>query len=295
MSYDPFTSGCYGMQRRRIQGMSHMKLLDLGELDAPVLLFGGPYSNLHATEALLSVARDRQIAPSHMICTGDVVAYCADPVETVARLRGVGCSVVAGNCERQLAAYRDTCGCGFEAGTTCDLLSAGWYAHASRTVSAEDRAWMGDTPDMITFVHQGRAYAVIHGGLTDVSRFLWSTSPEAQFADEVALIRAHAPETTCVIAGHSGIAFQRQIGDVTWVNAGVIGMPPHDGTAQTEYAMLQDGQVALHRLDYDHAGAADAMIAAGLTQGYHASLLSGHWPSEDVLPPDLRASSRASG
>jgi len=36
------------------------------------------------------------------------------------------------------------------------------------------------------------------------------------------------------------------------------------------------------------ATAAEAMIAAGLTQGYETALLTGYWPSEDILPLELR-------
>ena len=35
-------------------------------------------------------------------------------------------------------------------------------------------------------------------------------------------------------------------------------------------------------------GAAAAMRAVGLTQGYERALASGWWPSEEVLPADLR-------
>jgi hypothetical protein len=44
--------------------------------DAPILVFGGPYSNLRALQALRRRAHELGIAPSHCICTGDVVAYC---------------------------------------------------------------------------------------------------------------------------------------------------------------------------------------------------------------------------
>jgi predicted phosphodiesterase len=283
------------MRARFIQGMSHMKLVDLGELDAPVLLFGGAYSNLQATRAVLDVARTEGIAASHVICTGDVVAYCADAAQTVALIREHGCSVVAGNCEKQLAAYQDDCGCGFEMGTTCDLLSAGWYAHANRTVGAEDRAWMAGLPDMIQFTHLGQTHAVIHGGMSDVSRFLWPVSSDAEFWEEINLIQQIVPQTSCVISGHSGLAFQRELDGVTWVNAGAVGMPPHDGAPHTRYAILSDGVLSFHRLEYDAHAAALAMEQAGLVQGYHHALTRGYWPSEEVLPPVLRVSSRASG
>ena len=53
--------------------------LDLGNLDAPVLLFGGPYSNLRATQAMRAEADRLGIPADHVICTGDVVAYAAAP------------------------------------------------------------------------------------------------------------------------------------------------------------------------------------------------------------------------
>ncbi|WP_306114514.1 MULTISPECIES: metallophosphoesterase [unclassified Roseovarius] len=272
-----------------------MFVQDLGQLDGPVLLFGGPYSNLPATQALFDVARDRGIGADHMICTGDVVAYCADPAETVAAIRASGCAIVAGNCEKQLAANEMDCGCGFEAGSACDLLSAGWYAHADRAIGAGDRAWMGGVPDIVTFIHQGRRAAVIHGGVTEISRFLWPTSPEAEFEAEIDHLTGLIGAVYMVIAGHCGIPFVRSVGAVDWINAGVIGMPPHDGRPETRYAVMSDGTVTIERLRYDHAVAADHMRQRGLTQGYDNALLSGYWPSEEVLPPDLRRPALASG
>lgn len=267
-----------------------MKQADIGVLDGPVLVFGGPYSNLQATQAVLAEARRLGIGADHVICTGDVVAYCAQPVETLAAIRTFGCAVVAGNCEIQLASYEDNCGCGFEAGTTCDLLSAGWYAHSNRYVGEEDRAWMATLPDMVTFTHQGQRAAVIHGGISDVSRFVWPSDPDNVFLQEIELIEHVAPGTSLVFCGHSGLPFMREFDGLTWINAGVIGMPPNDGAPQTRYAILESGQATLHELTYDHVTAHAAMIAAGLTQGYDRAILSGYWPSEDVLPEGLRAS-----
>ena len=65
-------------------------------------------------------------------------------------------------------------------------------------------------------------------------------------------------------------------------------MPPHDGLPETRYVVLTDQGAEIRRLSYDHQGAAEAMRAAGLTQGYDRALDSGIWPSEDVLPHALR-------
>jgi hypothetical protein len=46
-------------------------------LEPPILVFGGPYSNLRALAALRRHAEALAPPPSHCIRTGDVVAYCA--------------------------------------------------------------------------------------------------------------------------------------------------------------------------------------------------------------------------
>src|SRR5829696_1562793 len=56
-------------------------------LTGPLLLFGGPYSNLEATRAVLAEAERRQIPPERIVCTGDVVAYGADAKATVDLVR----------------------------------------------------------------------------------------------------------------------------------------------------------------------------------------------------------------
>ncbi len=271
-----------------------MQIKDLGALSGPVLIFGGPYSNLQATQAALAWADAHEVPPERMICTGDVVAYCAEPAETVALIRAAGCPVLAGNCERQLARNAMDCGCGFDTGTTCDLLSAGWYRHADRAIGDEARRWMETLPDLILFTHAGRRAAVIHGGLTEISRFLWSVSSDEMFLEEIEGIQEVAGRIDLVFAGHSGLLFQRRIGAVEWINAGAIGMPPHDGRVETGFAVLEE-HVTFHRLTYDHRGAAAAMRAAGLVQGYDVALTTGYWPSEDVLPPVLRRAACANG
>lgn len=272
-----------GAQARWFKGRHVAKLGDFGRIDGPVVLCGGPYSNLQAARAMAREAGGRPV-----VCTGDVVAYGADPAETVDLVQQAGWHVVAGNCERQIADGAEVCGCGFGDGTACDLLSRGWYPHALAATGEAARLWMADLPDIGLFVHQGRRYAVIHGGGTTINRFLWPSTTEADFRVEIAAIEAVAGPVDGIVAGHSGIAFQRRVGGHHWINAGALGLPPHDGRPETRYAVLEAGEVVIHRLAYDHGAARARMEAAGLTQGYHEALSTGIWPSEDVLPDELR-------
>jgi predicted phosphodiesterase len=258
-------------------------------VDGPVLCFGGPYSNLHATRALLAEARRLGIPPGRMLCTGDVVAYCADAAATLDLIMASGIHTVMGNCEQSLAAGQGDCGCGFEEGTARDLLSRGWFSHASRAVAARHRAWMGALPERLVLRIAGRRLAVVHGGAGGINRFHFASAPAPELASEIAA-------TGCdgVVAGHCGLPFTRVVGGALWHNAGAIGMPANDGTPRTWFSLLvpRDGgglEVEHRALDYDHAGAAAAMRAAGLAEGYASALGSGVWPSWDVLPDAERS------
>lgn len=291
-------AGAASFKGRNGQGgvmQAEIKSADLVTLDGPILLFGGPYSNLQAVEALARFAKERGIDGSAMICTGDIVAYCGAPRESVSAIRALGCAVVAGNCELQLASGAEDCGCGFAPGSSCDMLSGAWYAHAAQQLDADAKAWMGALPDVATFGHQGERYGVIHGGVRDVARFIWSESAEAVFEEEWQALEKVVGPVDHIIAGHSGLPFIRDTKRGRWINAGVIGMPPHDGGQQSRFAVLDGGEVTFQRLSYDVAGAVADMERAGLPRAYSHALQSGYWPSEDVLPPGLRVPSLARG
>lgn len=258
------------------------------DTDAPLLVFGGPYSNLHALQAMRARAEALAIPPERVICTGDVIAYCAEPEETVRAIREWGCIVIAGNCEEQIAAGAPDCGCGFGEGTACDLLSRGWYAYASARISAESRAWMAALAPRLDFTWAGRRVTVLHGALDASNRFVFASSPAAEKAADLA--RAGAD---IILAGHCGLPFVQRLGRGVWFNAGAIGIPANDGTRDGWYGVMRraGGNIAfeLCRLAYDWRGAVRAMRAAGHAQPYAVALETGLWPSIDVLPPAERA------
>lgn len=264
------------------------KTRDLGDMDGPVILFGGPYSNLRAVEALFARAGELGVPAQRMICTGDICAYGAEPEQTVALIAESGCAVIAGNTDLQLGAGAADCGCGFEEGSACDLLSARWFAFADAALSPPSRAFLAGLLGSAIFTHAGARYAVIHGGASDVSRFIWPTDEDAVFQHEINLLEREVGSIDGVVCGHSGVPFLRQIGPHRWINAGAIGMGAHDGDPRSWFAVLDAGVARLERLPYDAAGAAQAMRGAGLPEGYAQALETGWWPIEDVLPAALR-------
>ena len=252
--------------------------------DGPVLLFGGPYSNLGATETLLREAERLGIAPRQIVCTGDVAAYCGQPAKTVMAIRGSGIHVVMGNCEESLGNAAQECACGFEAGTACERLAVEWYAHASRAVGAADRAWMRELPRRLDIVVGGRRLTVIHGSVSRINRFVFASTPETEKRAEIALAG-----TDGVIGGHSGLPFTQIVGGRLWHNPGAVGLPANDGTPRVWFSLLvpeRDGIRIEHRaLEYEYRREAAIMRGLDLAGGYADALETGLWPSCDVLPP----------
>ncbi len=261
-------------------------VLDLGPVSGPVLVFGGPYGNLQATHAVLSRVREAQA--DRVICTGDAVAYCAEPEATVGALREAGVNVVMGNCEESLGFDKEDCGCGFAEGSECDLLSVRWMAYARAALSASSKVWMRALSRRLRLRLGGRRLSVIHGGTDDISRYVFASTGIPEKASELDRMDADG-----AVGGHSGLPFTTFIGSRLWHNPGAIGMPANDGTPRVWYSVLAetpDGLGISHlSLDYDHAAAARAMRAGGLPEAYARTIEDGLWPNMDVMSPPGRA------
>lgn len=265
-----------------------MKIASLGELSGPVIAYGGALGNLTALGALLREVSRAGIPGERVICTGDVAGTCAQPAECIAATRAYRHHVIAGNIERQLAAGAGESGAGYPPGSQSIRLAIPGWRHADREVDAGARDWMEALPDALVFAHEGRRWAVVHGGFTNPARFLWPSSPEAAFRQEINAIEAAAGPVDGVIAGHCGLAFERAIGGVHWLNAGMVGLPANDGRRGGRYVRLDADGARIFRLDYDPAPAFAAMVSAGLARGWDLALMTGYWPTEDILPAEMK-------
>jgi predicted phosphodiesterase len=255
--------------------------------EGPVAIFGGPYSNLEATQAFFDETARLGIPSERIVCTGDVVAYCADAAATTALIRASRCYVVMGNVEENLATGAADCGCGFEEGSACDRLSMAWFAHATTQISPEDRAWMGQLPRRIELAIGDYRFAVVHGGVDSINQAIYAST-------DAAVKTAQIDKTGLdgVIGGHCGLPFTQVVGARLWHNSGALGMPANDGTPRVWFSIFRAGKDGLaieHRaLAYDHAAAAAKMRRVRLPEEYAAALGSGLWASTDVLPPAER-------
>ncbi len=266
--------------------MSFSDCVDIGELKSTVLIFGGPYSNLEATRSMLLEADKLNIPPQNIICTGDTVAYAAEPEQCCELIRQSKINLLMGNCEESLASRQLDCGCGFEEGMLCSTLSQDWYQYAQSHVSDTTREWMHHLPGMIKFTLNDYRCAVTHGSLTQINRFIFHSTDIAIKQKELELANADI-----VIGGHCGLPFGQVIGKRLWLNAAVIGLPANDATPDGWYLLMEPESEAVkiswHRLQYDYQKTYQTMKIAGL-DGYADAIINGLWPSMDILPDSER-------
>jgi predicted phosphodiesterase len=256
---------------------------DAGELTGKLLVFGGVYSNLQALEQLKKIADDAGIPPQNILCTGDVVGYCAQPEECVQAIKAWGIRAIAGNVEIQLRGGEDDCGCNFGEGSRCDLFSRQWYPYAQSKLSASSLSWMRQLPDHLRFIWTGRRVYLLHGSFFNTSEFVFRSTDWA-----VKQTNFDATGADLILAGHCGLPFSHEKNGRLWLNAGVVGMPANDGTPRVWCMTLEpNGAETLfqhHPFVYDNVEAARRMRENKLPREYSETLLSGLWDNCEILP-----------
>ncbi len=258
------------------------KTLDLGLKKGKMLLFGGVYSNLQALKAVIKFAVQHDIAPQSCMSTGDIIGYCGQPQETLDLFQAWGALSILGNVEIQLRDDQQDCGCDFTAGSRCDGFSDIWYAFAKANLKTTTRDFFKTLPDYITFKYAGRSMGVVHGSTTQVSEFIFKSTPWHLKAPSFNDLKVNT-----IVAGHCGLPFSQVHGDRLWLNPGVIGMPANDGTTRTWAILLDDtaGFSFNHvSLEYDYKTTVSQMGSNQLPAAYALTLQTGIWDNMEILP-----------
>ena len=258
-------------------------ILHIGTLEGPLLVFGGVYSNFQALERFMKIAKAKGIPVSNIICTGDIVAYCAEPEACLQAIRAWGIHCIAGNVELQLVNGEDDCGCNFAESTRCDLFSKNWYPFAKSNLSTDSLQWLATLPEFIQFNYAQKECFVLHGSYNNTSEFIFKSSPWSTKARQFEQLGVEV-----ILAGHCGIPFYDNQQEKYWLNAGVVGRPANDGAPSVWYLELNDQQgffdFDFHNFAYDHLQAAQLMEQNRLPKAYAHTLRTGIWDNCDILP-----------
>ena len=196
---------------------------------------------------------------------------------------GVHC--IAGNVEIQLREGKNDCGCNFETGTTCDILSNSWYPYAQSRLSEASILWMQSLPDFIKFTYNNQRVFVLHGSVEETAEYVFKSTDTSVKRNIL-----NQAQADIILAGHCGIPFLNKVDTKYWLNAGVIGMPANDGTKEVWYASINQTDKGIeinhHRMEFDFVQAAELMVANKLPKQYSDTLLTGIWDNCDILPEE---------
>ncbi len=256
---------------------------NIGKLPSgKVLIFGGVYSNFQALQKIKAMATALDIPNTQIICTGDILGYCAQPNECLELIRDWNIHTIAGNVELQIREDEDECGCNFSEGSRCDLLSQNWYAFTQKQISADNKEWLFTLPEFLRFEFGGKKCFVLHGGLENTSQFIFNSTDWKIKADIL-----DATGADVILSGHCGLPFHDYQENKYWINPGVIGMPANDGTARVWYGILENQRGKINfshqSMEYDHETAATFMKQKGLPSTYAETLSTGLWDNMEIL------------
>ena len=260
-----------------------IKVKNIGQKNGKMVVFGGCYSNLQSLEAFYKIIQKENIPAANIIHTGDLIGYCASPVECTDLIEKWGIHCIKGNVEENILTGSDDCGCNYVEGGRCEMFSRSWFPYAKSQVTDQNRAFLEQMPDRIDFTYAGQKVSVIHGSTDYISEFVFESTPwkvkERSFA---------ATDADVILSGHCGIPFADTQQGKTWLNAGVIGMPANDGTPYVWYLVLNDELGTLtyefKRYEYDNFEANQLMMEHSLPWSYAETLMTGIWDNTEILP-----------
>jgi len=264
-------------------------VLEDADLDGPLALIGGPYSNHLALREALRDARRR--GARHVFCLGDLGGFGPNPGKIYPLLEEFGVRTLAGNYDESLAEGRPDCGCGYTHPDDNRFAQIS-YDYTHRKTTEPERRRLAALPKRIRFRRAGRRVLLCHGSPRLVNEFLFDSASSDAFLGRLAREAA----ADLVVVSHTGLHWQRRLpGGERFLNAGALGRPANDGRTEVWYAFLPAGSEAAQFVPvaYDHEALAREMREEGLPEEFVQTILTGYWTTcLEVLPARERARGR---
>ncbi len=213
-------------------------------------VFGDVHANLEALTAVLADARS--LGAEAFVCTGDVVGYHANPRESLALIRNLGCPVVLGNHDEEAARDGEIYGMNPLARTAIQWTRA--------QLTPDEKQWLRALP----FTAQLHGFTVVHASLDEPQ--LW-TYVLSRFD---ALCSFSRQRTAVCFHGHThrprffvqtGQSVREEDpakplhivpGNKYFLNTGSVGCP-RDGDPRAAYAIYDTAaeEITLRRVEWD--------------------------------------------
>ncbi len=227
------------------------------------------HGNAFAFDKVITAIKQESV--DQIVCLGDAIQGGAQPAQTVAQLRELGCPIVIGNADAWMLTGIET---GKEPTSEERLRQLYAVREWSLTkLSAEDRAFIETfQPTVEIPLEDRRKLLCFHGSPTDFDEILYPTTAEETFQ---AALTPYLP--SIMTGGHTHMQQIRRIGasDSFFFNPGSVGFAySHEqpegvfhADAWAEYAILtaNHGQISLEfrRIPYDANAVIEIYRASG--------------------------------
>jgi putative phosphoesterase len=207
------------------------------------------HGNLPALQAVMKDALSRGC--TRFISLGDVVSYYAQPGECIDLLRTHNAINILGNHDSYLVNDTD-----------CPRSKAVSVIieHHKKIVTAAQLDWLRKSLPSL----QDGTTLFVHGGPDDPrDQYLYTVSSTI-FPQGVDVL----------FSGHTHVQALVNFDSKVYCNPGSVGQP-RDGDTRAAYASIEEGQIILHRMEYDIDKTVDAMRSAGYEPFYYENLYQG--------------------
>ena len=233
------------------------------------------HGNLPSLEAALG--RIEELGIERIYCGGDLVGYGPHPNEVCALISEREIPTIYGNYDYAIAREEEDCGCAYVTAHDRELgqLSVDWtLVHTSAT----SKEFMLGLPFDLFFEVGGAEVHLVHGSPRKLNEYLFEDKP-ARLYERLAA----AESGPALVFGHTHRPWIHEYGGVLFVNCGSVGKPK-DGDPRAAFAVLSgDGEdpdgagvsARIERVEYDAAGVADEVSAAGLPSEFASKLVIG--------------------
>jgi diadenosine tetraphosphatase ApaH/serine/threonine PP2A family protein phosphatase/pyruvate-formate lyase-activating enzyme len=250
---------------------------------------GGVYANPHALRAWIGDARRRGC--DRLLCLGDLGGFGAECNAVFPLLVEHGVECIAGNYDIAIGRGDEDCGCGYSDPRDNHFAQV-MYDYTRANTSAEFAAWMRALPGELREEIEGVDVHAVHGSPLAVNDFLWESLDDDELGMRLALSGADV-----LLCTHTGIPWQRRVGETLVVNVGTVGRAANDGRTDTWYAVLDLADGTAHAelvpLAYSWREHASAMRSAGLPEPFVETVETGWWTTcLEIVPPAERSRGR---
>ncbi len=189
----------------------------------------------------------------HCLVVGDLVDYGVDPVPCVDWVREHATACIRGNHDHAVAQrVTPRGGPGFRS------LAAATRPLHWRLLDGDRLRFLGRLPVSERVELGGLAFHLVHASPRDPMDEYVGPDVETWRA------RLEDVDADVVCVGHTHVPYVLDLGDKRVLNPGSVGQP-RDGDPRASYAIVEDGEITLHRVEYDVEAALRQVREAGVT------------------------------